>query len=139
MAVKVTKAVMEKIAERMSLGESLLTIVKDDAMPSYPGVMKAITRDDELYEIYRQGRVRQAEFFTDHINALARDPLPKLEDNRLANAEVQRRKLEIESLKWTLSRTQPWGIRDKKEEAPEQQAITISWAGGDLSVGKKDG
>lgn len=137
-AVRITKELMEKIAERMSLGESLLQIVKDKNMPTYDGVMKAVVRDDELYEIYRSGRVLQAEFFTDHINTLARDPLPKLEDNRLANAEVQRRRLEIDSLKWTLSRTQPFGIRDKKEDVPQQQSITISWAGGDVAVDAND-
>ena len=67
-------------------------------------------------------------------NTLARAPLPQLEDNRLANAEVQRRRLEIESLKWTLARTQPWGIRDKKEDAPQDQTITISWGGDAVAV-----
>ena len=103
-------------------------------MPSYAGIMKAVTKDDELYSIYREGRVKQAEFFTDHINTLAREPLPKMEDNRLANAEVQRRRLEIESLKWTLARSQPWGIRDKKEDAPQDQSITISWGGDAVAV-----
>lgn len=136
-AVKITKAIMEEISIRMSLGESLLQIVRDDHMPTYDGVMKAVTRNDEHYEIYRDARVKQAEFFMDHIATLARDPLPELEDNRLANAEVQRRKLEIESLKWMLGRMQPWGIRDKKEDAPQQQAITISWASGEPNVEKK--
>lgn len=131
---KITKDLMEEIASRMAVGESLLNIVKDDGMPSYAGIMRAVTKDDELYSIYREGRVKQAEFFTDHINTLAREPLPELSDNRLANAEVQRRRLEIESLKWTLARSQPWGIRDKKEDAPQDQSITISWGGDAVAV-----
>jgi hypothetical protein len=135
---KVTKEIMEEIASRMAVGDSLLTIVEEKGMPSYATIMRAVTKDDELYAIYRDGRVKQAEFFTDHINKLARDPLPELADNRLANAEVQRRRLEIESLKWTLARTQPWGIRDKKEDAPQDQTITISW-GGDAVAVKPEG
>lgn len=131
---KITKDIMEQIAARMAVGESLLHIVEEDDMPSYAGIMKAITKDEELYAIYREGRVKQAEFFTDHINTLARAPLPELSDNRLANAEVQRRRLEIESLKWTLARTQPFGIRDKKEDAPQDQTITISWGGDAVAV-----
>lgn len=131
---KITKDIMEQIAARMAVGESLLHIVEEDDMPSYAGIMKAITKDEELYTIYREGRVKQAEFFTDHINTLARAPLPELSDNRLANAEVQRRRLEIESLKWTLARTQPFGIRDKKEDAPQDQTITISWGGDAVAV-----
>lgn len=132
--VKIDKDMMEAIAARMAVGESLLTIVDGKGMPSYAGIMKAVTKDEELYSIYREGRVKQAEFFTDHINTLARAPLPQLDDNRLANAEVQRRRLEIESLKWTLARTQPWGIRDKKEDAPQDQTITISWGGDAVAV-----
>lgn len=131
---KVTKAIMEEIASRMAVGDSLLTIVEEKGMPSYATIMRAVTKDDDLYAIYREGRVKQAEFFTDHINTLARAPLPELSDNRLANAEVQRRRLEIESLKWTLARTQPWGIRDKKEDAPQDQSITISWGGDAVAV-----
>ena len=131
---KITKELMEDIAARMSVGDSLLTILESPGMPTYDGIMKAVTRDDELYAIYREGRVRQAEFFSDHINKLARAPLPEFKDNRLANAEVQRRRLEIDSLKWTLSRTQPFGIRDKKEDAPQEQSITISWGGDGLAV-----
>jgi hypothetical protein len=36
---------------------------------------------------------------------------------RWLGAEIQRRKLEVETLKWTLARTQPYGLRDKKEDA----------------------
>ena len=57
-----------------------------------------------------------------------------VDDQRKLHAEVNRRKLEIETLKWTTSRVQPNGVRDRKEDAPQQQAITISWAGGDVDV-----
>ena len=57
-----------------------------------------------------------------------------MDDQRKLHAEVNRRKLEIETLKWTTSRAQPHGVRDRKEDAPQQQAITISWAGGDVDV-----
>jgi len=135
---KITRELMEGIAARMAVGDSLLNIVEEKGMPTYAGIMKAITRDEELYSIYREGRVKQAEFFSDHINKLAREPLPEFKDIRLANAEVQRRRLEIDSLKWTLARTQPWGIRDKKEDTPEQQSITITW-GSDAVAVKPEG
>jgi hypothetical protein len=136
---KISKELMQSIAARMAVGESLLKIVEEKGMPTYDGIMKAITRDDALYAIYREGRVKQAEFFSDHINTLAREPLPEFKDIRLANAEVQRRRLEIDSLKWTLARTQPWGIRDKKEDAPEQQSITITWGTDAVAVKPENG
>lgn len=132
--IKIDANLMRKIADRLAVGETLRNILKSSGMPTYQGVMQAVLRDEELYEIYRQGRVLQSEYFTDHIVELATADLPTFEDNRLANAEVQRRRLEIDSLKWTLSRNQPWGVRDKKEDQPQAQTFTISWAGNDMTV-----
>jgi hypothetical protein len=142
--VRVTKQLMADIAERLSKGESLLRICEEDTMPDYSAITKAVIRDQELYEIYRQGRVLQAEYYADRINSLAESPLPKTHedgtpcDARWLGAEIQRRKLEVDTLKWTFARTQPYGLRDKKEDAPQQSAITISWAGGDVAVSGSD-
>lgn len=142
--VRVTKQLMTDVAERLSKGESLLRICEDEGMPDYSAITKAVIRDQELYEIYRQGRVLQAEYYSDRINNLAESPLPSKDeqgnpvDGRWLGAEIQRRKLEIETLKWTFARTQPYGLRDKKEDAPQQSAITISWAGGDVAVAKAE-
>lgn len=132
--IKIDADLMRKISDRLAVGETLRNILKTSGMPTYQGVMQAVLRNEELYEIYRQGRVLQSEYFTDHIVELATANLPTFEDNRLANAEVQRRRLEIDSLKWTLSRNQPWGVRDKKEDQPQAQTFTISWAGNDVEV-----
>ena len=65
-------------------------------------------------------------------------PLPENVDPRQLNAEVQRRRLEIDTLKWTSARNQPFGIRDKKEDQPQNAGFTISWAGNDLEVSPAD-
>lgn len=138
--VKVTKAIMKQVSERLAAGENLLKIVEDDGMPSYRAITAAVVRDEELFDIYRQGRVLQAEYYADRINNLAESHLPTHHpdgtpcDGRWLGAEIQRRKLEVETLKWTFARLQPNGIRDRKEDAPQQSAITISWAGGDVAV-----
>ena len=91
---------MQGIADRLAMGESLLTICKDTALPDYRTISRAVSNDDALYDIYRKGRVLQAEYYADQINDLATAPLPTGEgvDNRLLNAEVQRRRLEIDTL-----------------------------------------
>jgi len=132
--VRVTVDLMHGIADRLAVGETLKDILKDDNMPTYQAVMQAVLRSDELFEIYRRGRVMQSEYHTDQIIRLAQEPLPEFNDNRLANAEVQRRRLEIDSLKWTLARNMPWGVRDKKEDQPQAQTFTISWAGGETAT-----
>ena len=130
----VNKRVMQKIVDKLAEGITLTEICQADDMPSYRSVTRAVQLDEDLWELYRKGRVQQAEFYTDRINQLAMSPLPDVDDQRKLHAEVNRRKLEIETLKWTTSRVQPNGVRDRKEDAPQQQAITISWAGGDVDV-----
>jgi hypothetical protein len=130
----VNVSIMEKIVDRLAQGETLVDITKDEKMPTYRAVTRAVSGDDELWELYRRGRILQAEFYADHINGLAMAPLPKGLDVRELNAEVNRRRLEIDTLKWTTARNQPFGIRDKKEDQPQSQAFTISWAGGDVAV-----
>ncbi len=135
----VNKKVMQQIVDKLAEGITLTEICQDASMPSYRSVTRAVQLDEELWELYRKGRVQQAEFYTDRINMLAMSPLPDVVDQRVLGAEVQRRKLEIETLRWTTARNQPHGVRDKKEDAPQQQAITISWAGGDVDVTKDGG
>ena len=129
---------MQGIADRLAMGESLLTICKDKALPDYRTISRAVSNDDALYDIYRKGRVLQAEYYADQINDLATAPLPTGDgvDNRLLNAEVQRRRLEIDTLKWTFARIQPYGLRDKKEDATNQNngSITLSWNQGEVTV-----
>lgn len=133
MAVSLKK--MQAIADRLATGESLVSICKRKGMPSYSSVTRAVQSDDDLWDIYRRGRVLQAEYFGDSINELARSPLPDTLDPRVVNAEVQRRRLEIDSLKWTLARMQPFGLRDKKSDGNANAgAITLSWSNGEVEV-----
>ena len=132
MAVSIKR--MQSIADRLATGESLVAICKRKGMPSYSSVTRAVQADDDLWDIYRRGRVLQAEYFGDSINELARSPLPDVLDPRVVNAEVQRRRLELDSLKWTLARMQPYGLRDKKSDAAGSGAITLSWSNGEVEV-----
>ena len=45
-----------------------------------------------------------------------------------------RNRNKVDALKWVIARMQSNGIRDKKEDALQNQAITISWQGNDVAV-----
>ena len=132
---KINKKVMEMICDRISQGESLLTVVADPNVgTSYAAVTRAVIRNDEFFEMYRRARSLQAEFYFDHITDLMMAPLPTFEDNRLLHAHVTNNRNKVDALKWVIARMQPNGIRDKKEDAPQNSAITISWQGNDVAV-----
>ena len=122
----VNKRVMQRIVDKLAEGITLTEICQADDMPSYRSITRAVQLDEDLWELYRKGRVQQAEFYTDRINQLAMSPLPDVDDQRKLHAEVNRRKLEIETLKWTTSRVQPNGVRDRKEDAPQQQGTSLT-------------
>ena len=130
----VTEQQMQAICDGLAEGKSLTQIVKAKGMPSYRSVTRAVQKDEELYEMYRKGRVLQAEFYADQLVDLATQPLDDSMDPRQLNAEVQRRRLEIDTLKWTFARIQPYGLRDKKEDQPQNNSITISWDNGEPVV-----
>tara|TARA_R100000908_G_scaffold64668_1_gene49365 strand:+ start:553 stop:975 length:423 start_codon:yes stop_codon:yes gene_type:complete len=131
----ITVELLEKIAEEMANGDSLVKICKNNWCPSYRQIIRVVQKDPELYDIYRRGRVMQAEYYSDHISELAMQPLDKDGDPRFMNAEVQRRRLEIDSLKWTLARIQPYGLRDRKENSDTNTgAITLTWANGEVKA-----
>ena len=130
----VTQEQMQAICDGLAEGKSLTQIVKAKGMPSYRSVTRAVQKDEELYEMYRKGRVLQAEFYADQLVDLATAPLDDCLDPRQLNAEVQRRRLEIDTLKWTFARIQPYGLRDKKEDQPTNNSITISWDNGEPVV-----
>ena len=126
------EGVMRRIIDQMAEGKSLLQICKSNDMPNYRTVTKAVARDDDLWELYAKGRRMQAEYLADQIQEVALSPLPQGMDPRFMNAEVQRRRLLVDSLKWTLARTQPHGLRDRREDASTPASITLTWANGEV-------
>ena len=129
MAGKLNKVKMQKICDKLALGKSLRSICDtNENLPHWVTVLQAVQRDDELHERYTRARAIGAEVLADEMHDLARLPLD-VSDRSMANAEVQRRRLEVDTLKWTFSRQQPRGIRNNAEDTASNQ-ITINWAGG---------
>jgi len=135
MAGKLNKTRMLKVCDELAKGKSLRSICEnDDQQPHWVTVLQAVQRDEDLYEMYSRARAVGAEVLADEMHDLARQPLPEDMDPKLANAEVQRRRLEIDALKWTFARMQPRGVRHKKEDVDNAGEITLSWGGGEEQV-----
>tara|TARA_R110000823_G_C15912659_1_gene497896 strand:- start:39 stop:524 length:486 start_codon:yes stop_codon:yes gene_type:complete len=130
--VAITKAMIAKICDQLAVGKSLRSICEGNpAMPDWSPVLRKIQRDDDLYDMYSKARAIGAEFLMDEMFDLARKPLDDVE-RHLANAEVQRRRLHIDTLKFVFARMRPWDVRHRKEDVPEDSAGTIKlqWGSG---------
>ena len=129
MAGKLSKEIMLRICDELADGKSLNSICKRDDMPHRVTVLQAVQRDEELYDMYAKARAIGAETLADEIHDVSRQGLENV-DKQLANAEVQRRRLQVDSLKWTYARQQPRGLRNKAEDTAQSGGIVLSWSNG---------
>ena len=130
MAGKLSVPKMRRVCDELVKGKSLRSICDgDETMPAWNTVLQAVQRSEDLHEMYVRARAIGAEVLADEMFDLARSPLDV--DKQLANAEVQRRRVELDTMKWVFLRMQPKGIRNKAEDVPAvAQTITLAWGGG---------
>ncbi len=128
MAGKLDKPRMLRICDELAKGKSLRSICDNDkTQPHWVTVLQAVQRDDELYEMYAKARAIGAEVLADEMHDLARQPLPTDLESKHMNAEVQRRRLEVDTLKWTFARQQPRGVRHKAADVDQPSSVTLVW------------
>jgi hypothetical protein len=89
--------------------------------------------------MYSQARAIQAEVLADEMFDIARQDLGNVE-SKMANAEVQRRRVHIDTLKWTFAKLQQRGLRNKAEDQTANNQIVLSWSNGsdDVTARKLD-
>jgi len=101
---------------RLSLGESLQGICKDDDMPSQATVYTWLREHPEFLEMYTRAREEQAETHADEIVRIA-DETPKTEPIydkdgnelgiRLDSAYIQWQRQRIDARKWNAAKQRP--------------------------------
>ena len=129
MAGKLNKTKMLKVCDELAKGRSLHSICAAKDMPHRVTVLQAVQRDEDLHELYTKARAIGAEMLVDEMVDLAKQSLDHV-DKQMANAEVQRRRVEIDTMKFCFARMQPRGIRNNVEDTAQSGVITLSWGGG---------
>ena len=132
---RVAVKVMDKINQLIAEGRGLKPICnEDETLPSWRTVLRHIREDDEAHQKYREARTIQAECMRDEIIELTEKPLPV--DPKLAMAEVNRRRLEVDVKLKHIAQMQPsHGVRSKGTEDPKSSLPTgelvLKWGGGE--------
>ena len=125
---RITKDQMHRICEELMDGSSLTKICEADDLPSWRTVTRHVQEDDEAHMQYRKARAIQAEILRDQIIDIIEAPLPN--DPKLAMAEVQRRRLEVDQKDKYVRQLAPLGIRDRAEDNQQNKmsgTITLKW------------
>ena len=127
MAGKLNKDKMQLVCDELAKGKSLRSICDtSDKLPHWVTVPQAVQRDEDLHEMYARARAIGAEVLADEMFDIANQPLTE-KDRSMANAEVQRRRVQIDTLKWIYARQQPRGLRNKAEDTNQPSSITLQW------------
>lgn len=129
---RLTKEQFSEICEQIADGMSLTRICNENAKyPSWKTVLRHVQDTDEAYQEYRKARALQAEVLRDQIIDIIEMPLP--EDPKLAMAEVQRRRLEVDQKDKYVRQLAPLGVRNKVEDSADSKVsgtITLKWDDG---------
>ena len=129
-----TAELAEAILDRLAKGETLRAICRDDGMPPAPTVLEWVKDDREGFA-ERYARVRESGAY-----AMA-DELIEIAAGQSGSGDVQRDKLHVDTLKWTLSKILPRVFGDKLDvtskgervsnyviPAPPEAADAVEWA-----------
>ena len=135
-----TQETRDIICDRLSGGESLTSICKDDGMPAKVTVFKWIRNDAEFANQYARAREAQAEHYLDEIIQISDDSVldtdidPESGNERTNHDVIQRAKLRVDTRKWAMSRLAPKKYGDRithggDPDAPinHQVGITVTF------------
>jgi transposase-like protein len=142
-----TQEIAASICERLSAGESLRAICRDESMPAQSTVFLWLSKHREFSEQYARARETQADAMAEEILDIADDDSgDRIEANegaeRLNSEFVQRSRLRVDTRKWLMSKLAPKKYGDKITQeqtgeggGPVRQEVTVRIidAGADIS------
>lgn len=119
-----------EILDRLSVGESLLSICKDKKMPDRSVVMRWTLSDEEFAAKYAQARESQAHSFVDQMKELAQsEPAINPASGALDSASVAHIRNQVATLQWLAMKLAPKKYGDKIQQevsGPDGAAIPVS-------------
>lgn len=113
-----TPEIANEICFRISLGDSVRTIVQDNDMPSSSTIFRWLLDEDkkEFWEQYEKARNIQAELMFEELLDIADDK----------EADVMRSRLKVDTRKWYLSKVLPKKFGDKMDVTSGGEKININ-------------
>lgn len=114
-----TQKLADTICERLSLGESLRSICRDERMPSQSMVFRWLADRQAFREQYAHAREVQADSWADDIIEIADDSSgdtivdPESGNERFNGEFAARSRLKVDTRKWLMARMAPKKYGDK--------------------------
>lgn len=126
-----TRELGMEICRRISEGESVRSIVKDEQMPSQAVVYFWLLDEDkkDFLAHYERARASQGEILFEKLDELASLAVEDIVgDDKSDNARVSARKLQVDTLKWRLSKMLPKKYGEKLDVTSDHKPIPLLYA-----------
>lgn len=132
---KYSLAIALEICDRLSDGESLVSICRDERMPKKTAVYEWLASKKEFADMYARAREDQADSLADEIQAIADEMPMEITDDkgktRFDSAYVQWQKNRVDARKWIAAKLKPKKYSDRlthqgdKDSDPVQVDVNI--------------
>ena len=123
--------VIEEICLRLSFGEGLVKICRDEHMPHRATVIKWLLKHKEFNDKYAQAREAQADFLLEELLDIAdsaegdmlldKDGKPT---GKVNHENINRSRLRVDTRKWVITKLAPKKYGDRVEEIAKEE-LTI--------------
>jgi len=115
--VEYTDAIANEVCWRITQGESLVQICRDDHLPHCATIYRWLIRFEEFREMYTRAREEQADTNADEILAIADEMPPEYTDEKgrtsIDRSYLEWQKQRIEARKWTAAKLKPRKYGDR--------------------------
>lgn len=131
--------IAEVICQRLSEGESLRQICRNEDMPGKSSVMRWLDEREDFREQYARAHLLQADHFADEILEIADDgsndwiERETRSGNTIESADhehINRSRLRVDARKWLMARMAPKKYGDKvglEHSGPEGGELQVRW------------
>lgn len=127
---KYSLSIALEICDRLSDGESLVSICRDERMPKKTAVYEWLASKKEFADMYARAREDQADSLADEIQAIA-DELPmeitddKTGKTRFDSAYVQWQKNRVDARKWIAAKLKPKKYSERLTHQGDKDADAV--------------
>lgn len=119
-----SEALVDKVCERIALGESLVAICRDAGMPGFSTFMKWLHENQgQIVDKYARAREAQADFYAEQIITISDEETTTTKSDGqdgpvevvFDSTAVARNRLRVDARKWYASKVAPKKYGDKQE------------------------
>jgi hypothetical protein len=125
MLYPITNPIWKQIAEGISCGKSLTSVLKAEGMPSYSMARLMISTSEEFRAMYDKAVEDRADRLAEEIIELSDAEMPEGLRGPEASAWVQQKRLQVDARKWVASKLKPRTYGDKIDVSVTDARISV--------------